>query len=181
MNIVSNSVVRIWPATPAFQPPQAAAQATADSNLSPPADSRAQPPAAQPVSNVENSDSTSEVQAYLLRLQEIDSSSVTDAADNGSLSDAQGILDGNDAVDAESNAALLLDGPSAKAMSVSVSGTTAVVWFADGSDPLTLNLGSGSVTLNFADGTIAQIMAQTPARSLEAAVEAESRGVAKMV
>ena len=181
MNIVSSSVVKVWPVTPAFQSPQTSAQARADSTLSPPVDSIAPAPADQPLSNVTSNDSTAEVQTYLLHLQEIEPPSVASASGDAYLSKMGNGVDGTAVVDSGDNASLLLDGPSAKTMRVSVSGTTAVVSFADGSDPLTLNLGAGSVTLNFADGTIAQIMAQTPARSHEAALEAESRGVAKMV
>ena len=100
-----------------------------------------------------------------MRIQELETSA------SGSTSPVAGSSGRNGRQD---DLATFLDGFSSDTMRVTVSGTTAIVSFMDGSKPLMLNLALGSVTLTFADGTTAQIMAQTPSRLLEALHEANA-------
>src|SRR5262249_61920022 len=76
--------------------------------------------------------------------------------------------DGQDTVYAGRDVTLKLGaGLSADNMQVAISGNTATLSFGDGSDQITLHLGSGSpVTLAFADGTTTEIAGESPFLSL---------------
>jgi hypothetical protein len=182
VNIVSTSgYLKARTPTPAYRPPEPSQTAT-QSAIS----SRPQTVTDRTTSRIPSVDASPEVRAILLNHQEAETPSVLSANDNNALDNLSvSVIDGDENKNTtgavrDTNASLA-DGLSVDGMMVRVSGTTAVVSFPDGSDQITLNLGYGSVTLTFADGTTAQIMAVTPSRAFEAAKATDSRGVMKLV